>query len=85
MPRFKFRVDVPTGGYRNVATVADSEDEAVEIVEAQERKYAAFQLDTTQARDFERRLRYGTLNPKDKARIFAHQQEKPYKITRRLV
>ena len=85
MPQFKFRVDIPTGGFRNVSTVAESEDDAAAVVEAQEEKYARFELDPSQAKDFERRLRRGSLTAADRARIYAHRQEKPYKITRRLV
>lgn len=85
MPKYKFRIDLPKGEFRNVTTVAESEDEAVQIVEAQENKYAEFLLDPSRAREIERALRTGTLSPQDKARIFAHHQDKPHKITRRII
>lgn len=84
MPTFKFRVDLPKGDFRNVSTAAADEDEAVQVVEAQEMKYAQFLLDPSRANEIERALRTGTLSPADKARIFAHHQDKPHKITRRL-
>jgi hypothetical protein len=82
---YKFRIDLPKGKFRNVSTVATSEDEAVQIIEAQEEKYATFLLDPSRATELERALRAGTLSPQDKARIFAHHQDKPHNITRRLI
>jgi len=85
MPKYKFRLDLPKGEFRNVTTVAETEDEAVEIVEKQELKHANFLLDPSRAKEIERALRNGTLSAADKARIFAHHQDKPHKITRRLI
>lgn len=83
MPIFHLRLtDTKTGEFRNVSVSASSKEEAEAIVLRQEQKKVDFQLDPTEAKDFEKRLKEGTLTGRDKARIFAHQQDAPYKIQR---
>lgn len=83
MPVFHFRLtDTKTGEFRNVAVSASSKEEAEATVLRQEQKKVDFALDPSEARDFEKRLKDGTLTGRDKARIFAHQQEEPYAISK---
>lgn len=72
--------DAASGESRAVSVAAGSLEEAEAIVLAQEQKKVAFTLDPAEAADFERRLKVGELSGRDKARLFAHQQVKPYVI-----
>jgi hypothetical protein len=79
MPVFRFRLkDAGSGEFRNVAAAAESVDEAAAIIEASEAKKVAFELDAAEAADLSKRLKEGSLSGRDKARLFTHQQSKPY-------
>ena len=81
MSVFRFRLKDPASGEsRVVAASAASLDEAESSVMAKEEKKVMFMLDPAEAADFERRLKAGELKGVDKARLFAHQQLKPYVI-----
>ena len=81
MAVFHFRLkDSATGETRTVAVAADSKEEAEATILRQESKKVNYTLDPKEAADFEKRLKDGTLTGRDKARLFSHQQEKPYKI-----
>lgn len=74
--------DKASGEKRFVSVAADSAEEAAAIVEAQEQKKVSFVLSPEEAAGFEKRLKEGTLSGRDKARLFAHRQEKPYAIVK---
>jgi hypothetical protein len=81
MPVYHFRLtDTGTGEFRNVSVAAESKEEAEATILRQEQKKVDFHLDPSEAAAFEQRLKDGTLTGRDKARLFAHKQEKPYKI-----
>lgn len=81
MPIFRVRLeDRESGEFRSVAAAADSEAEAVASVESKELKHVNFLLDASEVADFEKRLRKGELTARDKARLFSHRQERPYKV-----
>ena len=83
MKVFRFRLkDAGSSEFRSVAVAADSADEAAAIIEAQEAKRVAFEMDPEEAAGFEERLKAGELSGRDKARLFTHQQSKPYAITK---
>lgn len=72
--------DSRSSEFRSVSVGASSKDEAVAIVEEQEAKRVGYMIDPAEAVDLEKRLRAGTLNGRDKARIFTHMQARPYKV-----
>lgn len=79
MPVFHFRLeDSESGEFRNVSVAADSQDEALATIERQEAKKVAYQADDIAG--LEQRLKEGTLTGRDKARLFSHRQQKPYKV-----
>lgn len=80
-PIFRFKLtDTETGEFRIVSVAAASLEEAEATVLRQEQKKVNFFLDDNDVSDFEERLSQGTLTGRDKARLFSHKQEKPYKI-----
>lgn len=74
--------DAASGEARFVSAAADSEDEAVAIVEEQEAGHVGFVLDPAEAKELEKKMREGTLSGRDKARILSHQQDVPYKVVK---
>lgn len=80
MPVFRIRTKHPSGEFRQVSVSADSEDEAVFIVEGQERDHVGFQIDPREAASLEKKMREGSLSGRDKARLLSHQQDVPYKV-----
>lgn len=81
MPVFHFRLtDTETGEFRNVAVSADSKEEAEAVIYQQEMKKVNFQANPDELKDLEERLKKGSLSGRDRARLFAHRQEKPYSI-----
>jgi hypothetical protein len=81
MPVFRFRLtDTETGQFRNVSVSADTKEEAEQVIYQQEAKKVLFFLDPATALDFEKKLKDGSLTGRDKARLYAHRQEKPYTI-----
>ena len=81
MPVFHFRLtDTETGEFRNVSVSADSKEEAEAVIYAQEMKKVNFQTSPDELKDYETRLKDGSLSGRDKARLFAHRQEKPYSV-----
>lgn len=74
--------DKASGEFRSVSVAAGSADEAAAIVEAQEAKKVSFVLSPEEVAGFEKRLKAGELSGRDKARLFAHRQEKPYVIVK---
>lgn len=83
MAVFRFRLkDSATGEQRFVSVAAESKEEAEATILRQENKKVAFNLDPTEAADFEKRLKEGTLTGRDKARLFSHQQDKAYKVVK---
>ncbi|MDF2751666.1 MAG: hypothetical protein K0S82_48 [Gaiellaceae bacterium] len=83
MPVYHFRLtDTETGEFRNVSVAADSKEEAEETVMRQEMKKVNFEEDAVTVKDLEERMKSGTLSGRDKARLLAHRQEKPYSIAK---
>lgn len=82
MTIYRFRLEDGSGERRIVAASADSEAEAEVSVLQKEEKKVAFHLSADEVAEFEKRLKDGTLTGRDKARLFAHQQDKPYKIVK---
>jgi hypothetical protein len=81
MPVYHFRLtDTDTGEFRNVSVAADSKEEAEATIYRQEQKKVTFQADAQTLKELEQRLKEGTLSGRDKARLLAHRQEKPYVI-----
>lgn len=81
MPIYHFRLtDTETGEFRNVSVQANSKEEAEATVIGQELKKVNFALGAEDAQGLEKALKEGTLSGRDKARLLAHQQEKPYTI-----
>lgn len=79
MPVFHFRLtDTESGESRSVSVSADSKEEAEAVIYQQEMKKVNFQADPEEIKGFEQRLKEGSLSGRDKARLFAHRQEKPY-------
>jgi hypothetical protein len=77
--RFKLKDD-KTGESRFVSVSADSEAEAIATIERQEAKKVGFVLPAAEATSLEKRLKEGKLTGRDKAMLFAHQQDAPYKF-----
>jgi hypothetical protein len=81
MPVFKFRLtDTETGESRSVSVSADTKEEAEQVIYQQEMKKTLFSLDQGAVTDLEKKLKDGSLSGVEKARLFAHRQEKPYTI-----
>lgn len=81
MPVYHFRLtDTETGEFRNVSVAADSKEEAESVIYAQEMKKVNFQAGADEIKDLEAKLKTGTLSGREKARLFAHRQEKPYTV-----
>lgn len=79
MPVFHFLLtDTVTGEKRYVDVAADNKDEAEETVYRQEMKKVNFVADESVVKDLEAKLKEGTLSGADKAKLYAHRQEKPY-------
>jgi hypothetical protein len=72
----------PSGEKRHVSAAAESEDEAVAIVEGQEAGHVGFVLDPAEAKELEAKMREGILSGRDKARLLSHQQDVPYKVAK---
>lgn len=77
--RFKL-TDTDTGESRFVSVAADSMEEAEETVMRQEMKKVQFAMEAESVKELEQRMKDGTLSGRDKARLLAHRQEKPYAI-----
>lgn len=81
MPVYKFRLtDTETGEFRNVSVAADTMEEAEQVLYRQEMKKVLFQQNPDIIKDLESKLKDGTLSGREKARLFAHRQEKPYAV-----
>lgn len=81
MPVYKFRLtDTETGEFRNVSVAADSKEEAEQVIYQQEMKKVRYEASAEQVKDFEQKLKDGTLSGRDKALLLAHRQEKPYTV-----
>lgn len=81
MPVYHFRLtDTETGEFRNVSVAANSKEEAEAVIYSQELKKVHFQADPEEIKGFEQQLKEGTLSGRDKARLLAHRQEKPYTV-----
>lgn len=81
MPVFHFLLkDSETGESRHVSVAAESKEEAEATILRQEQKKIDFYMSDAEAKELEKRLKDGTLTGRDKARLFSHQQEKPYTI-----
>jgi hypothetical protein len=81
MPVYHFRLtDTETGEFRNVSVSAASKEEAEEVIYRQEMKKVNFQSNPDDVKDLESKLKSGTLSGREKARLFAHRQEKPYTV-----
>lgn len=81
MPVYHFRLtDTETGEFRNVSVAADSKDEAEAVIYRQEMKKVNFQAGEDEIRDLESKLKSGTLSGREKGKLFAHRQEKPYTV-----
>lgn len=79
MPVYRYKLtDTDTGESRFVSVAADSKEEAEETIMRQELKKVYFQLEAESVKELEQRMKDGTLSGRDKARLFAHRQEKPY-------
>lgn len=79
MPVYHFRLsDTETGESRSVSVSAASKEEAEEVIYNQEMKKVNFLANEDEIKDLEAKLKNGTLSGREKARLFAHQQEKPY-------
>lgn len=69
---------------RSIAVAAESEDEALETIERQEQKKVAFVIgDPAELAALEKRLKEGTLSGREKAQLYSHHQDEPYKITKK--
>jgi hypothetical protein len=82
MPVIRVRLEDPSGEWRSAAVAADTQDEAVAVVEALEAKRTAFLIDPSEAKELERKLREGSLSGREKARLLTHRQERPYKVVK---
>jgi hypothetical protein len=83
MALYRFRLEDKASGERRIVTASDvSADAAEASVMAKEEKKVAYHLSPEEAAGLEERLKDGTLTGRDKARLFAHQQEKPYVIVK---
>jgi hypothetical protein len=81
MPVYHFRLtDTETGAFRNVSVSANSKDEAEATILLQEAKKVNYQASPDEVKDLESKLKSGTLSGRDKARLLAHRQEKPYTV-----
>lgn len=81
MPVYHFRLtDTETGEFRNVSVAADTKEEAEEIIYRQEMKKVNFFATPDELSDLESKLKNGTLSGREKARLQAHRQEKPYTV-----
>jgi hypothetical protein len=81
MPVYHFRLtDTETGEFRNVSVAADSKEEAEQVIYRQEMKKVNFFADPEELKGLEAKLKDGTLSGRDKARLHAHRQEKPYTV-----
>ena len=73
--------DTVSGEFRIVSVAASSLDEAEAIVMAQEAKKVGFQItDSGELSELFAKQAEGSLSGREKGRLFAHMQEKPYKI-----
>lgn len=83
MPVYKFKLeDTVTGERRFVSVAADSKEEAEQTVLAQEAKKVAYVGNPDEIKTLEQKLKDGTLSGRDKARLFTHRQDAPYKIAK---
>lgn len=83
MPVYRYVLtDTETGERRNVSVAADSKEEAEDVIYRQEMKKVLFQANDDEIKDLETKLKDGTLTGRDKARLHAHRQEKPYDFTK---
>lgn len=83
MPVYHFKLeDTVTGERRHVAVSANSKEEAEQVIYAQEMKKVNFSTDADDLKTLETKLKEGTLSGRDKARLHAHRQEKPYTVAK---
>ena len=82
MAVFRFLLKNDEGEARHVSVAADSEAEAEETVLRHENKKVVFVGDPDEIAALEQRMKEGTLTGADKGKLFAHQQDKPYKIVK---
>ena len=80
MPVYTFKTTHSSGERRSGQVAADSKDEAEAILLAQEEGHVEFIIDPSEVKDLEQKLKEGTLSGRDKARLFSHRQDKPYKV-----
>lgn len=81
MAIYRFRLKDAASGERRIGSVsAESKEEAVAVLEAQEAKKVQFYLDAAGVADLEKKLKDGTLSGADKGKLFSHRQTAAYKI-----